>query len=149
MPVKPPCMLAKPSSKILRSCAVALMATELMVSVVLPPCSVKVAVFSISTGHSGLRKWRVSPPFGIGEGHHEDDTLGLDDLAIDEAAPHLLAVRRAQAVVEHAAGPEIERAGDPNEALRPPPMFQALELAMRLPDEIARRIEHAGDDEGA
>jgi hypothetical protein len=38
-----------------------------MVNVVLPPCSVKVAVFSISAGHSELR---------------------LDDLAIDEPAPH-------------------------------------------------------------
>jgi hypothetical protein len=51
--------------------------------------------------------------------------------------------------MEHAAGAEIERAGDPGEALRPPPVFQALKLAMRLPHEIARRVEHAGDDEGA
>ena len=43
---------------------------------------------------------------------------------------------------------EIERAGDPGEALRPPPLLQALKLATRLPYEIARRIEHAGDDEG-
>jgi hypothetical protein len=63
-------MLAKPSSKIFRSCAVALMATELMVSVVLPSASVKVAVFSISSGHSGLKKWRVRPPFSS----EKDDT---------------------------------------------------------------------------
>src|SRR6478672_13565814 len=90
-----------------------------------------------------------NPAFGIGEGHHVDHALGLDDLAIDEAAPHLLTAWRTHAVMEHAARAEIERAGDPGEALRPPPLFQALKLAVRLPYEIARRIEHAGDDEGA
>ncbi len=64
MPVKPPSMLAKPSSKIFRSCAVALMATEWRVNVVLPPFSVKVAVFNISAGHSGLKKWRVTERMG-------------------------------------------------------------------------------------
>src|SRR5262249_7782746 len=52
-------------------------------------------------------------------------------------------------VVEYAAGTEIERAGDPGEAFRPPPLLEAFELAMRLPREIARRVEHTGDHEGA
>src|SRR5262249_44228917 len=62
----------------------------------------------------GRRVQHLRRPFGaqevaryasflVGEGHHRDNALRLDDLPIDEAAPHLLTTWRTHAVVEHAA----------------------------------------------
>src|ERR1700730_8658070 len=83
----------------------------------------------------------------VREGHDVDKALGRDHLAIDELAPHILAVERAQAVVKDAARAQIEVAGFHLEALRSPPLHQVSALGVRLPYEITRRIADARDNE--
>src|SRR5262249_15909593 len=100
-------MLAKLSSKILRSCAVGVDGDGVESQ----------RRLAIGFGE-GRRVQHLRRPFRaqevaryasflVGEGQHRDNALRLDDLPIDEAAPHLLTAWRTHAVVEHAARPEI------------------------------------------
>src|ERR1700722_19932274 len=75
--------------------------------------------------------------------------LGRDDLAIDPLAPHLAAVRGSLAVEKGAARAQFEFVHSRSEALRSPPVFQALRFSERFPYEVARRIEDAGDNQRA
>ena len=77
----------------------------------------------------------------------EDQLLLRHDLAIGEQAPHGAAVGRLHAVVIGAADAQIHFRGDHGEALRAPPMLHALRIGEAFPQQIARRIEHARDDE--
>src|SRR4029078_10909866 len=83
----------------------------------------------------------------VGERRYEDEPLFRDDLAIDELAPHLLAVRRAEEIVEDATGLEIDLGGDHLEALRSPPLLELLCVGPCFPHAASRRIDDAGDDE--
>src|SRR5882762_5785717 len=78
----------------------------------------------------------------------EDQPLPHLDLAIGELAPHVLAIGRCHPVEEDAAGTQVDLAGVHLEALRPPPLLQALGLGPGLPYLVARRSEHARDLEG-
>src|SRR6201999_737663 len=59
--------------------------------------------------------------------------------------PHLVAGGRAHAVMERAAGAEIEIALDPGEALRPPPFRQVVRLAVDRPHQRERRVVGPAD----
>src|SRR5207302_11265799 len=84
----------------------------------------------------------------VREGDDADQPFRRLDLAIGELAPHVAAVGRRHAVVEDAAGTQIDLAGVHLEAFRPPPLLQALGLGPRLPHALARRVEDARDLEG-
>src|SRR5215475_12102308 len=85
----------------------------------------------------------------VGKGADEDETLRGNDFAISKLAPHFVAVRRAEAVVKGAAGPEFHFGGGHGEALRGKPFHQTLALGPRFPNELARSIEGARDDKWA
>src|SRR5262249_36432841 len=87
--------------------------------------------------------FRVLPGPGAG------DALGWSDLAIDAAQTAIGAFGRAHPHEEAAAGAEIDLALRQREAARAPPAGEMLGLAPDLERERARRIEHAGDREGA
>ena len=69
----------------------------------------------------------------------------LDDLAVDELAPHLGAVGRAHAVVHRCRRPQVDLAGVDAEALRPPPLLQRARPRSRPARPVARRVEDAAD----
>lgn len=83
----------------------------------------------------------------IRERHDEDQPLRSLDLAVDEPAPPVAAVGRRHAVVEDAAGAQVDLAGVHLEACWPPPLLQALGFGPRLPHPVARRIKDARDNE--
>src|SRR5439155_16582108 len=83
--------------------------------------------------------------FRIGKRDDGDQLFRRLDLAIGELAPHVAAIGRFHSVVEDAAGTQVDLAGMHLEALRPPPLLQALGLGPGLPQLVARRIEHARD----
>jgi len=61
--------------------------------------------------------------------------------------PHIIAVGRLHAVEISAAWAKIHFRGGDGKALRTPPFRHALRLRQRLPEERARGIEAARDDE--
>src|SRR6185437_1502500 len=82
---------------------------------------------------------------GVGERVQPDDPFLRLDLAIQEAAPYLLLPRKVHAVVEEAAGAELELHHRDDAAFRAPPQSDPLGLAPAFPHKIARRGEAAAD----
>src|ERR1700733_1462897 len=83
----------------------------------------------------------------VGEGRDEDKPVGWKDLAVDEFAPHFLAVGHAKAVKELAAGAEVHVAEADGAAFGPPPAAKVIGVGPEAEDEFARCVEHAGDGE--
>ena len=85
----------------------------------------------------------------VGEGVDEDDALGRDDLPKDPFSPHFDAVGGAQAVVEGAAGDEVEMADGDGEAFGAEPLLEVLLFGPGGEDQFAWGFEGAGDGEFA
>src|SRR5262249_10640074 len=83
----------------------------------------------------------------IGERVHEHKPLWWRDFAIDELAPHLLAVGRAHSVMVGSSRPQIHLRGNDRDALRTPPLPHALGISEAFPQRIAGNIESPRDDE--
>src|SRR5262245_37258130 len=84
---------------------------------------------------------------GIGEGDDKNQPFLWHDLAKEQSAPHVLAVWRAQQIVGHGAGPEIERDRDDLEVFWSPPLAELFRFGPRVPHTVARRLERASDEE--
>src|SRR5262245_50505085 len=76
-----------------------------------------------------------------------NNSLRLDDFAIDARAPKILALGRSHAEEISASHPKVYFAGWRGELFRPPPAHQMLRISPCLPDQFARRVEDASDDE--
>src|SRR5262245_17696521 len=83
----------------------------------------------------------------ICKGIDEDDPLRRRDFAINNFAPHFVAVGSLHAVEKDAARTEIQFYDTRRKALGPTPLLQALRFGLRLEHELARRIEDAGSNE--
>src|SRR5229473_7770951 len=81
-------------------------------------------------------------------GEGVDQALGFDDFAKHAALPKLAAaVVLAQAPPPCAAGPGVLLEACRGEAARTHPVLCVRRVGPKLPYQLARRIEHAGDDE--
>jgi hypothetical protein len=86
-------------------------------------------------------------PLRVREGSDEDEAVGREDLAVDEFAPHFLAVGHAEAVEELATGAEIHLAEAHGAAFGPPPATEVIGVGPEAEYEFAWGVEHAGDGE--
>ena len=84
----------------------------------------------------------------VGEGIHKNDFLRRFDLAINELALHLLAVRRLQTIMKNTSGSQIEFCGRHLETFRPEPLQQLFAVGPGFPDSVTRCVECARDDKG-
>ena len=128
--------------------AVALSGDQRSVTLVLPPG----CVFERDGGEQFERPGRAQrmPREAAGlvrERMHPDQTLRRGDFAIDEFGPHDMAARIAHGAEIGAADAQIHFRGDDGRALGPEPFLHALRLGEAFPHQIARRVEHARDDE--
>jgi hypothetical protein len=80
-------------------------------------------------------------------GMGEDETLGLDDLAIDAGDPVFLSVRSTQAGPVGTARPKVHLVLRRREPVRSRPAREVLGSGPCLEDELARGIEGSRDQE--
>lgn len=85
--------------------------------------------------------------FLVGEGCDENEAVRREDFAIDELAPHFLAVGHPEAVEELASGAEVDVAKADGAALWSPPVAEVIGVGPGGEDEFAGGVEHAGDGE--
>lgn len=86
-------------------------------------------------------------PLLVREGCDENEAVGREDFAVDEFAPHFLAVGHAEAVEELAAGAEVHVAEADGAAFGSPPAAKVIGVGPSGEDEFAGGVEHAGDGE--
>ena len=83
----------------------------------------------------------------VGEGCDENEAVRREDFAIDEFAPHFLAVGHAEAVEELAARAEVHVAKADVTAFWAPPAAEVIGVGPSGEDEFTGSVEHAGDGE--
>ena len=85
--------------------------------------------------------------FLVGEGCDENEAVRREDFAVDEFAPHFLAVGHSEAVEELAAGAEVHVAEAEGAAFGSPPATEVIGVGPSGEDEFASGVEHAGNGE--
>src|SRR3954468_12205292 len=83
----------------------------------------------------------------IRERAERDDTFLRHDLPEHPLTPYRHVIRSCKAVVMNAARPQIELRDVSFEAFRAEPLLEAVRLGEGRPDQLARRVKRAADDE--